>query len=170
MKLGMDPTYINLPAFSAATLVAVLLANAVLLVCLFVLAGPALIAGRDAFGRPMRTVGVLRRAAMGAALLAVSAYFAAQSVMLYRFWPYYLDPGSRATELVIEKVALPVEDPIVFWIETTNHRFGVTEEIWRQVATGDLIEARFRSADDTLFELQVVESALERLQQASPQP
>lgn len=166
----MDTVYINLPAFSAATLVAILLANAVLLVCLFVLAGPALIAGRDAFGRPMRTVGVARRAMMGAALLAVSAYFAAEAVMLYRFWPYYLDPGSRVTELVVERVALPADDPVVFWIATEGHRFGVTEEIWRQVATGDLVEARFRAADDTLFELRIVEGALERLKGRSPSP
>ena len=38
-------------------------------------------------------------------------------------------------------------------------QFGVTREIYRNVMIGDQVEVRFRAADDTLFELTVVERA-----------
>ena len=150
----MTASFINLPAFSASTLVAILLANAVLLFALFVLAGPALVSGRDLLGRP--GMALARRVMVAVAILGVAVYFAVEAVQLWTFWPYYLDPGATAVETVVAKAAVPPERPVVWWIGTETHRYGVTREIYTQVAVGDTIEARFRAVDDTLYELSVL--------------
>lgn len=168
-SLGTD-SLINLPSFSGATLLAIILANALLLFTFFILAGPTVIAGRDLLGRPLPGLGIWRRVALALILLAVTAFLAGQAVLFMRFWPYFIDQGAVVSEQVTSRAAVPSDDPVVFWIATTEHRFGVTKDIYERVGLGDLVEIRYRAADDTLYELRVVRLADHSVVPATPTP
>lgn len=152
-------TYINLPSFADTTLLALLIANALVCLTVFLLAGPTFIAAKDAFGRHVVEVPVWKRFTFALALFAVAAYLALQALLVWEFWPYYADRGERSQEQITALTSLPSEDPDLFWITTERHRFGVTREIYRNLMVGDRVEVRFRPADDTLFEITLVERA-----------
>jgi hypothetical protein len=152
-------TYVNLPAFADTTLLALLIANALVCLTVFLLAGPSFIAAKDAFGRHVVDVPIWKRLTLALAIFAVAAYLALQALLVWEFWPYYADRGETAREQVTALTALPEESPTLFWITTERHRFGVTREIYRNLMVGDDVEVRFRPADDTLFELTIVERA-----------
>ena len=154
---------LNLPAFSTAMLAALAVADFLILAILVVAAGPVFIVGRDAFGRPLDAVSPLARALMGALLLAAFAYLGVQVAAVWRFLPYYLDEGAQVTERVTRLTV--VDDPAAaddglgtaYWVTTERHRFGVTQTVFRELAVGQLVRARYRAADDTLYEIEVVE-------------
>jgi hypothetical protein len=152
-------TYINLPAFADVTLLALLIANSLVCLLVLIMAGPTFIAARDAFGRHVVEVPIWKRLLLALSIFALAAYLALQALLVWQFWPYYADRGELARERVTAVTALPEQSPDLFWITTERHRFGVTREIYRNVMIGDQVEVRFRAADDTLFELTVVERA-----------
>jgi hypothetical protein len=152
-------TWVNLPSFADTTLLALLIANALICLTIFLLAGPTFIAAKDAFGRHVVEVPIWKRLTFALALFAVAAYLALQALLVWEFWPYYADRGERTTERVVELVSLPEENPTLFWITTEGHRFGVTREIYRNLMVGDTVDVRYRPVDDTLFELTIVERA-----------
>jgi CRISPR/Cas system endoribonuclease Cas6 (RAMP superfamily) len=51
---------------------------------------------------------------------------------------------------------------------------GVTSEIYQAIGRGDTVEARFRAADDTLYEIHILQFAngqlTDRARQAAPSP
>jgi len=159
MPLTSDGAMVNLPSFAQGTLLTVLLANAALLLTVFLLAGPTIVAGRDMLGRPLPGLSIVRRIVLATVLIMLSAFLAAQALVLVRFWPYYLDSGATATEQVISMSAVPAGHPLTWWINTPNHRFGVTPDIFSRLAVGDQIEARFRLSDDALYEVRILEQS-----------
>lgn len=162
---------LNLPAFSTSVLAALVLADFIILVLVVLAAGPVFITGRDAFGRRLESVSVLARGVFAVLLLAITAYFGAQAAAVWAFLPYFVDPGATVTEQVTKLTV--VDDPAaladvstVYWVTTENHRFGVTAEVYRNLAVGNRVEARYRPSDDTLYEITVVE----RRSTPSPSP
>lgn len=149
----------NLPAFSGQLMVAFLLADLLILVLFFIAAGPLFILSRDLFGRPVEVSLVGKLVATGLLFLFL-AYFALQVVLVARFLPYEFDKGVTTTEVIIAHQT--INDPAggtAYWIVTADHRFGVSQDVYSQLAVGDLVEFHFRPADDTLFTVTVIRHA-----------
>jgi hypothetical protein len=151
---------INLPAFSGATFVALIMADLIILGLAFVGSGSIFISGNDLLGRPLPEVSIFRRGMLVLLVLFVAAFLAVQVVIFYRFMPYYLDPGAIIDERVVStSVANDAHGVhVAYWVTTEKHRFGVTEDIFRNIGAGDIVHARFRALDDTLYEISVVQS------------
>jgi hypothetical protein len=167
---------INLPAYSGGTLLAFIFADLLLLILFFVAIGPVFITGRDVYGRPLEVVSRVAQVFVALLLVLCVCYFALQAVIFYRFLPYYVDPGITVVERVTAKTVVESSGgaPIAYWITTETHRFGVTPEIYEALGRGDTVEARFRAADDTLYEIHILRYAngqpVQRGQDPSPSP
>ena len=159
---------VNLPSLSSGALVALLAGDAFALFILLLLAGPVLIAGNDAAGRPLR-IPPVGRLLVVIGLLLVTGVLTVQALLFSRFWEYWFDPGAISDEVVTRIAAVPPEDPLVWYLVTEHHRFGVTHEAYDLVAIGDLVRIHFREADDTLYEIGVVVRA-DQVNRATPSP
>lgn len=165
----------NLASLSAGALVALLAGDALALFVLLLLAGPVLINGTDAVGRPLRLSSLGRLLTVIGLLIATGA-MTVQALLLSRYWDYWFDPGAIAEEIVVRKAAVPAEDPFIWYIVTDHHRFGVGVEAYDLVSEGDLVRVHFRETDDTLYRIGVIarRDAVERggipRSSASPKP
>lgn len=148
---------INLPAYSGASLLAILLGD-LLLVLLFALAaGPVFVQARDAFGRPIEQISLFKRAILVFVTIVFAGYLALQFALVWGFAPYYFGSNSTVVERIVSRQVYPTDGaPVARWITTENHRFGVTPEIYESFAVGDVIEAHFRPLDDTLYNIELV--------------
>lgn len=162
---------INLPAYSGAALLALLLADLLMLFLFILAAGPVFVAARDAFGRPLERVGIFKRLLLALLALIFGLYLALQAGLMLRFYPYFVDSASVATEQIQGLTVYPDEEhPIAYWITTERHRFGVSEDIFHNLSVGDEIAFRYRALDDTLYEIHVVRYANGLTPRASPAP
>ena len=161
----------NLASLSAGALVSLLVGDAFALFVILLLAGPVLIAGTDAVGRPLR-IPPIGRILTVVGLVAVTGVLTVQALLFSRFWGYWFDPGAVTDEVVTRVAAVPAEDPVVWYLVTQHHRFGVTKEGYDLVGVGDLVRVHFREADDTLYEIGVVARAdeVQRQRLTSPAP
>lgn len=152
---------LNLPTFSGSMMIALILSSLLMLGIFFVIVGPALITGVDLYGRRLdERVAWWRKLLVALVILGFAVYIAMQGVVLYKFYPYFLDDGVVTVEEITNKseVSTTTGTPIAFWITTPLHRFGVSEEIYDNIGIGDVVQVRFREVDDTLFELDIVDS------------
>lgn len=148
---------INLPAYSGAAFLALILGDILMLILFSLAAGPVFLHARDAFGRPLEPVSLIKRLLLVVATLGFAAYLAAQAALVWNFTPYFFDSQTTATEQVMARSIYPATGtPVARWITTETHRFGVTESIFKNLAVGDVVEFRFRAIDDTLYEIHVV--------------
>jgi hypothetical protein len=148
---------LNLPSYSGAALLVLLLGDLLMLALFALASGPVFLHARDAFGRPLEAVGLFKRGVLILATIGFAGYLALQIALIWSFAPYFFDSDSTATELVTARTAYPnAEHPLALWITTETHRFGVTKAIFSQLSVGQLVEFRFRPLDDTLYEINIV--------------
>lgn len=160
----------NLPAFSGQLLAAFVLADFLILALFFIAAGPLFVLSRDMFGRPVE-VSWRGKIAAVAMLFLFLAYFALQVVLVARFLPYEFDNGVTVTEVIsAHQVVKDPDGETAYWIVTTDHRFGVSPDVYDQLNVGDLVEFHFRPADDTLYTVIVVRHANEPAPSATARP
>jgi hypothetical protein len=159
--MGQSATMINLPAHSGSTIAAFILADLLILLIFIVAAGPVFITGRDVYGRPLEVISRPVQLLMAVLIFVFAGYFALQAVTIYRFLPYYVDRGETVIERVIGKSVVRSSGgaPIAYWVTTERHRFGVTAEIYGAINKDNIVEARFRAVDDTLYEIRIVRFA-----------
>ena len=161
---------LNLPTFSGSMMIALILSSLLMLGIFFVIVGPALITGVDMYGRRLDDqVAWWRKLLVALVILGFAVYIAMQGVVIYKFFPYFLDEGVVAVEEVTNKAEVRSTSgaPIAFWITTQKHRFGVSEDIYENIGIGDTVSFRYRAVDDTLFEIVIVDDTTPRV---SPAP
>jgi hypothetical protein len=154
-------------------LVALLCADAIIVAFIVLFGGPVFMTGRDAFGRPLDNVSRTAKTVFAVFLVVVVAYLGVQGAAVARFLPYLLDPGTTSVEHVVRMslVDAPLaDDGHVYWVTTQTHRFGVTSDIYHNLSVGDLVSARYRPGDDTLYSITVIEYADGTPASPSPSP
>lgn len=155
----------NLPTYADLALLAIFIADALLLSITFLIAGPAFMIGRDLIGRRRMILGRASQFVILIATLLLAAYIGLQAVIAVRFAGYWGDEGARFCARVDAKtevaylnngipVAVGTDGAVVArWLTIGSHRFGVTEEIYGTFNAGDIAAGRYRIVDDTLFEI-----------------
>jgi hypothetical protein len=158
----------NLPTYADLALLAIFIADALLLSIAFLIAGPAFMIGRDLIGRRRMIIGRASQLIILVATLLLAAYIGIQAVIAVRFAGYWSDEGARLCARLERKEAvayatdgtpLPLgseEATTARWLHFGPHRFGVTEEIYEIFNVGDIAAGRYRIVDDTLFEIKNV--------------
>src|ERR1017187_5094878 len=114
----------NLASLSAGALVSRLAGDAFALFVILLLAGPVLISGTDAVGRPLR-IPPLGRIPTVVGLVVINGVLTVQALLFSHFWGYWFDPGVVADEIVTGEAAVPADNPVVWYLVTEHHRFGV---------------------------------------------
>lgn len=155
----------NLPTYADLALLAILIADALLLVIAFLIAGPAFMIGRDLIGRRRMIIGRASQFIILIATLLLAAYLGLQAVIAVRFAGYWGDEGARLCGRVETKSVMayradgtPTEANtegavVARWLTIGTHRFGVTEEIYELFNVGDIAAGRYRIVDDTLLKI-----------------
>ena len=144
----------NLPTFASEVFVFLLLSNFIILYLLWIAFGGIFTFSVDATGRPIY-VPLVRKIISTILLLGVLTYFAIELVLCARFLPYWVEQGQTDTQVI---TALSISHdsagtPVAYWITTETHRFGVSEDIYNNVWVGEKVTFRYRSSDDTLFNI-----------------
>ena len=155
----------NLPTYADLALIAIFIADALLLSIAFLIAGPAFMIGRDLIGRRRMILGRASQFIILIATLLLAAYIGLQAVLAVRFAGYWGDEGARFCARVDAKtevayladgtpVAVGTDGAVAaHWLTVGSHRFGVTEDIYETFNAGDIATGRYRIVDDTLFEI-----------------
>jgi len=142
----------NVPAFAGEVFVFLLLSNFIFLFLLWIAFGGIFTLSVDLTGQPIY-ISLGRKIIAVVLLLGVMTYFAIELVLCARFLPYWVEGGQTSTEVITAKSIATGPDgaPVAYWVTTQNHRFGVSEDIYKNFWVGEMVTFRYRPSDDSLF-------------------